>query len=221
MNIEYFLSVFPNVIKYAPQTIIMAVSAMMIACIFGLILALIRKSRLPVLTQLAAVYISFFRAIPMLVQLFLFYYGIPQIIPGLNDMSPVTAAIIGLSLKESAFLAEIFRAALNSVEKGQLEACLSVGMTKFQAYRRVILPQAAKNALPGSGNTFITLIKETALAFTLGVVEMFAQAKMMAAESFIFFETYLAIGLTYWGIVIVVSFLQKLLEKRLNRAYQQ
>lgn len=215
-DFEYMLSVFPNIIKYLPLTIIMAVSAMIMASILGLIVALIRNSRIPVLTQLAAVYISFFRAIPMLVQLFLFYFGLPQLIPAFNSMTALTAALIGLSLKEAAFLAEIFRAGLNSVDKGQLEAGLSVGMTKFQTYRRMILPQAARNALPGTGNTFITLIKETALAFTLGVAEMFAQAKMMAAESFKFFETYLAVGLLYWFIVIGVSSLQRVAEKELT-----
>ncbi|ASR49077.1 amino acid ABC transporter permease [Paenibacillus kribbensis] len=220
-DFEYMLSVFPNIIKYLPLTIIMAVTAMIMASILGLIVALIRNSRIPVLTQLAAVYISFFRAIPMLVQLFLFYFGLPQLIPAFNNMTALTAALIGLSLKEAAFLAEIFRAGLNSVDKGQLEAGLSVGMTKFQTYRRMILPQAARNALPGTGNTFITLIKETALAFTLGVAEMFAQAKMMAAESFKFFETYLAVGLLYWFIVIGVSSLQRVAEQRINRPYQQ
>ncbi|MEC0184307.1 amino acid ABC transporter permease [Paenibacillus peoriae] len=220
-DFEYMLSVFPNIIKYLPLTIIMAVTAMIMASILGLIVALIRNSRIPVLTQLAAVYISFFRAIPMLVQLFLFYFGLPQLIPAFNNMTALTAALIGLSLKEAAFLAEIFRAGLNSVDKGQLEAGLSVGMTKFQTYRRMILPQAARNALPGTGNTFITLIKETALAFTLGVAEMFAQAKMMAAESFKFFETYLAVGLLYWLIVIGVSSLQRVVEQRINRPYQQ
>ncbi|MBB1208535.1 ABC transporter permease subunit, partial [Klebsiella pneumoniae] len=90
-------------------------------------------------------------------------------------------AIIGLSLKNAAYLAEIFRAALNSVDEGQLEACLSVGMTKSQAYRRIIFPQAVRNALPATGNTFIGLLKETSLAFTLGVMEMFAQGKMYAS----------------------------------------
>ncbi|MEH7590836.1 amino acid ABC transporter permease [Priestia megaterium] len=220
-DFQYMITVFPNVIKYLWQSLSMAVSAMILASILGLILALVRNSRIPVLTQLVAVYISFFRAIPMLVQLFLFYFGLPQLFPVFDGISAVTAAIIGFSLKESAFLAEIFRAALNSVEKGQLEACLSVGMTRVQSYLRVIFPQALRNALPGAGNTFITLIKESALAFTLGVAEMFAQAKMMAAASFNFFETYLAIALIYWLVVIVVTLLQQQLEKRINRPYIQ
>ncbi|GIQ65256.1 hypothetical protein PACILC2_38240 [Paenibacillus cisolokensis] len=117
-------------------------------------------------------------------------------------------------------MAEIFRAAFISVDKGQMEACITGGMTKVQAYRRIILPQAARNALPATGNIFISLIKETSLAFTLGVVEIFAEAKMQAAESFRFFEAYLAVALIYWGLIIVYSYLQKLLEKYLDRPYR-
>ena len=193
---------------------------MVFAIILGLVLAFIRNSKVPVLYEIAGLYISFFRAIPMLVQLFLIYYGLPQLFPAFTAMEALTAAIIGLSLKESAYLAEIFRAALNSVDKGQLEACLSVGMTKVQAYRRILLPQATRNALPATGNQFISLIKETSLAFTLGVVELFAEAKIMAAESLKFFETYLAVAIVYWILIILYSYFQRLFEKRLGRPYQ-
>ncbi|WP_460267461.1 amino acid ABC transporter permease, partial [Clostridium tertium] len=138
--------------------------------------------------QLSKLYISFFRGVPTLVQLFLIYYGLPQLFPEMSKMTALTAAIIGLSLKNAAYLAEIFRAALNSVDDGQLEACLSVGMTKLQAYRRIILPQAIRNAIPATGNTFIGLLKETSLAFTLGVMEMFAQGKMYASGNLKYFE---------------------------------
>lgn len=173
----FMFSAFPALIEALPITLLMAVAAMVFAVIGGLILALITKNRIPVLHQLSKVYISFFRGVPTLVQLFLIYYGLPQLFPGMSKMTALTAAIIGLSLKNAAYLAEIFRAALNSVDEGQLEACLSVGMTKSQAYRRIIFPQAVRNALPATGNTFIGLLKETSLAFTLGVMEMFAQGK--------------------------------------------
>jgi putative amino-acid transport system permease protein len=97
---------------------------------------------------------------------------------------------------------------------------LTGGMTKFQAYRRIIMPQALRNALPGTGNTFISLIKETSLAFTLGVVDIFAEAKMQAAESFRFFEAYLAVALIYWVLIVVYTYLQQLLEKYLERPYR-
>lgn len=219
-DFQYMLEVFPEIIKYLPLTLLIAIVSMFFSIIIGLVLAFIRNSKVPVLHQIAGLYISFFRAIPMLVQLFLIYYGLPQIFPALSTMEALTAAIIGFSLKESAYLAEIFRAALNSVEKGQLEACLSVGMTKAQAYWRIILPQATQNALPATGNQFISLIKETSLAFTLGVVELFAQGKIMAAASFKFFETYLAVAIVYWVLIIIYSYIQQLLENRLDRPYR-
>ena len=223
MNLEldfgYFVEIFPALLKLIPFTLFLAVISMVFSVIGGLILALITRSNIPVLKQLATIYISFFRAIPTLVQLFLIYYGLPQIFPALTGMTAVTAAILGLSLKQSAFLAEIFRAALNSVEKGQVEACLSVGMTKAQALRRVVLPQATRNAIPASSNVFIGLIKETSLAFTLGIVELFAQGKILAASSLKFFETYLALALLYWVMIILVTLIQQVVEKRMEKPY--
>lgn len=222
MNFDpsYMIELLPKIAKYIPITLFIAVIAMIIAVIIGLVLALMRNSQNRPLRSAAGVYISFFRAIPMLVQLFLIYYGLPQLFPFFTKMDAVTAAIIGFGFKQAAFLAEIFRGAFLSVEKGQMEACLTGGMTRVQAYRRVILPQAARIALPATGNIFISLVKETSLAFTLGVVEIFAEAKMQAAESFRFFEAYLAVALIYWGLIVVYSYLQERLEKFLDRPYR-
>ncbi|MFK9094451.1 amino acid ABC transporter permease [Bacillus salipaludis] len=219
LDFGYLVDILPELLTFIPLTLFLAVISMIFSIIGGLILALITRSNIPVLKQLATIYISFFRAIPTLVQLFLIYYGLPQIFPALSTMNAITAAILGLSLKQSAFLAEIFRAALNSVDKGQVEACLSVGMTKAQAFRRIVLPQAARNAIPASSNVFIGLIKETSLAFTLGVVELFAQGKILAAGSLKFFETYLALALLYWFMIIVFTLIQQALEKRMEKPY--
>ncbi|MFM1652127.1 amino acid ABC transporter permease [Brevibacillus sp. B_LB10_24] len=217
---QYMLEVFPTLLKYLPLTLVMAVVSMVFAILIGLFMAVMTKNRIPVIYQLATVYISFFRGTPTLVQLFLIYYGLPQLFPSFSVLNALSAAIIGLSLKNSAYLAEIFRAALNSVDEGQLEACLSVGMTRIQAYRRIILPQATRNAIPATGNTFIGLLKETSLAFTLGVAELFAQGKMMASASLKFFETYLAVAIVYWFVTIVYSFLQQFVENKLSKPYK-
>ncbi|ADV94775.1 MULTISPECIES: amino acid ABC transporter permease [Bacillus] len=217
---EFMISAFPTLIQALPITLFMAIAAMIFAIIGGLILALITKNKIPVLHQLSKLYISFFRGVPTLVQLFLIYYGLPQLFPEMSKMTALTAAIIGLSLKNAAYLAEIFRAALNSVDDGQLEACLSVGMTKFQAYRRIILPQAIRNAIPATGNTFIGLLKETSLAFTLGVMEMFAQGKMYASGNLKYFETYLAVAIVYWVLTIIYSMLQDLFERAMSKPYR-
>ncbi len=217
---EFMISAFPTLIQALPITLFMAIAAMIFAIIGGLILALITKNKIPVLHQLSKLFISFFRGVPTLVQLFLIYYGLPQLFPEMSKMTALTAAIIGLSLKNAAYLAEIFRAALNSVDDGQLEACLSVGMTKLQAYRRIILPQAIRNAIPATGNTFIGLLKETSLAFTLGVMEMFAQGKMYASGNLKYFETYLAVAIVYWVLTIIYSLLQDLFERAMSKPYR-
>ncbi|XXC22529.1 amino acid ABC transporter permease [Bacillus subtilis] len=217
---EFMISAFPTLIQALPITLFMAIAAMIFAIIGGLILALITKNKIPVLHQLSKLYISFFRGVPTLVQLFLIYYGLPQLFPEMSKMTALTAAIIGLSLKNAAYLAEIFRAALNSVDDGQLEACLSVGMTKFQAYRRIILPQAIRNAILATGNTFIGLLKETSLAFTLGVMEMFAQGKMYASGNLKYFETYLAVAIVYWVLTMIYSMLQDLFERAMSKPYR-
>lgn len=223
MNIDfaYLLKVFPQVLLYLPTTLLLAVVSMIFAMILGLVLALLRESKITVLVKVIEFYISLFRGIPSLVQLFIIYFGLPQLFPALSDLSAMSAAIIGFSLKTSAYMAEIFRAALASVDWGQTEAGLSIGMNRSQIYRRIVLPQAMLNALPATGNTFISLIKDTSVAFALGVSELFAEGKMIAAESLRFFETFLVVGLIYWLVIIVYSRLQNWLEKKLNHSLQR
>lgn len=218
-DVNYMLEVFPSIVSYVPTTLMLSIISMFFAVIIGLVIALLKRSEIPGLTQFATLYISLFRGMPTLVQLFIIYYGLPQIFPGMSNLQASQAAIIGFSLKESSYLAEIFRAALGSVDKGQMEAGLAVGMKKVKIYTRIILPQAAVNALPATGNTFISLIKESSLAFTLGITELFAEGKMLAAASLRFFETYLVVGLVYWGLIIIYSFFQRLVEKALSKPY--
>ncbi|AYD40932.1 amino acid ABC transporter permease [Clostridium fermenticellae] len=218
-NVKYIADLFKSIIKYTPLDVSIAILSMAFAVVIGLLIALIRNNKIPVLSQLASFYVLFFRAVPTLVELFLIYYGLPQLFKSFSSMNAFTASIIGLSLKESAYLGEIFRAALNSVDKGQLEACLGVGISKFQAYRRIIIPQAALNALPATGNTFISLIKETSLVFTLGVTELFAQGKILAAASMNFFQTYLVVAIIYCLLVGIASIFLRFIERRLSRPY--
>ncbi|WP_435529438.1 amino acid ABC transporter permease, partial [Peribacillus simplex] len=214
---QYMLEISLQIVKVIPITLVLAIISMVLAIIIGLVVALIRNSNIFGITHLAGLYISLFRGMPTLVQLFIIYYGLPQLFPSLSTMEAITAAIIGFSLKESSYLAEIFRAGLNSVDKGQMEAGLATGMKRVQIYSRIILPQAALNALPATGNTFISLIKETSLAFTLGITELFAEGKMIASANMRFFETYLVVGLIYWLLVILYSWIQKYLEIWLSK----
>ncbi|WP_369964865.1 amino acid ABC transporter permease [Mammaliicoccus lentus] len=205
---------------YLPITLMLAIVSLILSIIAGLIIALILRAKIPVLKEIAIVYISFFRSIPSLVQLFLIYYGLPQLIPGMRVIDALTAAIIGLSIKNAAYLAEIFRAAITSVDKGQFEAAHSIGLSKTQTYIKIVLPQATRNAIPASGNIFIGLIKETSLVFTLGVTEIFAKSKLLSSASYKYLETFLAVAIVYWLITIIYTYLQSLLEKKLNKPYE-
>ena len=169
----------------------------------------------------AHLYISFFRGTPVLVQLLIIYFGLPQIFPAINSMSALNAVILGLSLNTSTYLAEIFRAAIDSVDKGQLEASLASGLSMFKASSRILFPQACRNAIPATGNVYIGLIKNSSLAFTLGVSELLAAGKMVATESLKFFEAYFAVALVYWALTIIFSECQRRLEKHLSKPYVQ
>ncbi|SGY93439.1 Putative amino-acid ABC transporter, permease protein [Moritella viscosa] len=134
-------------------------------------------------------------------------------------MDAFTASVIGLTLHFAAYKAESIRAAIMAVDKSQMEASLSIGMTSSQAMRRIVLPQAARIATPSLMNYFIDMIKSTSLAFTLGVTEIMAKTQMEASSSFYFFESYLAVALIYWAVVLVFTQMQVHLERYLNKAY--
>ncbi|TCV95194.1 amino acid ABC transporter permease [Biostraticola tofi] len=218
-DLGFMITALPALIAYLPMTLFLAVTSMIIASLMGLLLAVLIRHRTPLLSHLAELYISFFRSVPTLVTLFIFYFGIPQLFPGISFINAISATIIALSFKNAANLAEEFRGAMSSVDPGQMEACLSVGLTRWQGFRRVILPQTVRIAIPGMSNYLIMLIKESSLAFTVGVTEIFSQTKIIASNSFRFLESYIAVALIYWAVTILLTLLQKRLETRLNRPY--
>ncbi|WBU62702.1 amino acid ABC transporter permease [Paracoccus aerodenitrificans] len=219
LDLDYMLGLVPVILGYVPLTLFMAVMAMLMALILASMLAVERVFRVPVLDWLVMLFISFFRGTPLLVQLFLFYYGLPQVLAFLTQINGVTAAIMGLTLHFSAYMAESIRAAITGVDRSQWEAARSIGMTQWQMMRRIILPQATRVAAPTLVNYFIDMIKSTSLAFTLGVTEMMGAAQKEAAGSFLYFEAFLVVAIIYWIIVEVLSQGQKRLEIFLNRAY--
>ena len=219
-DLAYMLEIIPELLVYIPITLYLAIVSMIIAVAIGVVLSLLLVNKTPVLLQLSKLYISFFRGTPVLVQLLMIYFGLPHLFPWLNSLSAVNAAIIAFSLNTSAYLAEIFRAALISVDKGQTEAAISTGLTYRQAVWGIVLPQAVRNAVPATGNMFIGLIKNSSLAFTIGVTELLAQGKLLATATLQFFEAYLAVGIIYWGMTIIYSWVQRWYEARINRPYE-
>lgn len=218
LNIAYMLDLIPVIAGYVPLTMFMAVVSMIAALVLAAILAIVRVMRIPVVDQIVAVFISFFRGTPLLVQLFLFYFGLPQIFSFLVEIDGVTAAILGLTLHFSAYMAESIRGAILGVDRSQWEAAESIGMTQIQLLRRIILPQAARTVAPTLMNYFIDIIKSTSLAFTLGVTEMMGAAQKEAAGSFLYVETFLVVAIFYWVIVEVLSVGQRWMERHLGKA---
>lgn len=226
-NWQFALEHVPDVLKGVPITLLIAVIAIVIGSILGLAMALARIYKVRVLHEAAAVFVSFIRGTPLLVQLYVFFYGVPVLVDWLNKtwslgweadhISPLFYAFIVYSLNAAAYTAEIFRAAINSIPGGQMEACHSVGMTTWQGLRRIVFPQMIIMALPNMGNIFINLIKSTSLAFAVKVVEILAISKMLANQGYNFLEMYLVAAVVYWIICILLEVLFYLLEKRLSQ----
>ncbi len=221
-----FLSSFLPIIKQAPESLFITAIAMVFGLILGLLLALVRLNKIPILNQIRAVFVSFIRGTPIIVQLFLSYTGIPLILKAINmnygtnltvNILPASLfVIVAFALNEGAYNSETIRAAIQSVDKGQIEAARSLGMTNFQVFWRVTLPEAATVATAPLGNALIGLLKSTSLAFTAGVVEMTAQAQIIGGSTFRQFEAYLTLALVYWPICIVFEILIRLIERKLS-----
>lgn len=207
----------PALLDGALYTIALSLGGMFFGLILGFLLALSRLYGPKPLQWLTRFYVSFFRGTPLLVQLFIIYYGLPQF--GL-ELSPLPAALIGFALNTAAYTAEILRAAIASIDHGQWEAAASLGMSRRQTLMRIIMPQAARTALPPLGNSFISLVKDTSLAATIQVPELFRQAQLITARTFEIFAMYLSAALLYWAVASVLSALQTRLENRVNQSYQ-
>ncbi|ADL13772.1 amino acid ABC transporter permease [Acetohalobium arabaticum] len=218
-SFDFALNLFPLMLKRLNITLGMSLLSLLFGIIIAIIIAIIIQTKVKILYPLTKVYVSFFRGTPLITQLFFLYFGLPQLIPVLKEASGFTIAIMGLSLNSGAYMSEAIRGAISSVEKGQMEAALSVGMTYLQAMKRIILPQAARVAIPALSNSFINIIKGTALTFTIGVTEVMATAQMEGAAAYRYFEAFTNVIIIYWGIVQLFSYLQKKLEIKMNKAY--
>ncbi|MBZ2169663.1 amino acid ABC transporter permease [Marinobacter sp. F4216] len=221
LDVDYMLGLVPVLLGYLPLTLQLASIGMLLALILACLFAVVRVLKIPVLNQFTIVFISFFRGTPLLVQLFLFYYGLPQLFSALTVIDGITATIMGLTMHFAAYMAESIRAAIVGVDRSQTEAALSIGMTNGQLMRRIILPQATRVALPTLMNYFIDMIKATSLAFTLGVTELMGATQKEASGSFLYFEAFIVAAVMYWIVVEILSWLQGNLETRLNKAYSR
>ncbi len=206
----------PLMLKGAAWTLLLAVASVFFGAIIGTIVAVTRLAKVPGLSQFATLYVSCMRGTPLLVQLFVIYFGLPSI--GIQ-FDPISAGILGLSLNVGAYLSETIRGAINGVEHGQWNAARSLGLTQAQTLRYVIGPQALRLAVPSLSNSLISLIKDTSLVSVIAVSELMLATKEVIATTFQPFPLYLAAAGIYWAMSASFETLQKKLEVRLNRSY--
>ncbi len=222
MNFGFIREALPQVLAAVPVTLEMAVLATVAGWILGILIAVVRRNHIPVVSQICAVFVSFIRGVPMVILLYVSYYALPMMIysaTGIDTTSipAIWYAIVALSLDQAAYSSEVFRAALDSVNRGQLEAAWSVGMTTWQAMRRIIFPQAMAVALPNLSGLFIGIIRGTALAYYVGVYEITATANLLATPGLNFIEAYVMTTLIYELISFICNRLFGSAENRLNR----
>ncbi|HBO9956092.1 TPA: amino acid ABC transporter permease [Pseudomonas aeruginosa] len=210
--VELLGMAWPFLLQGAMYTVLFAAVSMVLGLILGFSVAVVRVTKVPVVSQIAAVYVSAFRGTPLLVQIFVLYYGLPSV--GI-EFTPVTAGILALTLNVAAYLSESMRGAILGIDKGQWEAGLSVGLTWGQTLWNIITPQALRLAVPSLSNSLISLIKDTSLISVITVTELMLATKEVIAETFQPLPLYLAAA-GIWLLSALFERVQKALENRLT-----
>ncbi|MFT8888669.1 MAG: amino acid ABC transporter permease [Ethanoligenens sp.] len=219
----YALTCFLPVLSKLNVTMYMTLMSTLFALLGGIVFAAILRTRVPVLDKIVYFISSFLKAVPPLVLLFIFYYSMPTILVALgvhyNQQNPpkLAFAIIAFSITYIPYMSDMILSALGTIPKGQMEACHAVGMTTWQGMTRIVLPQVVVVAIPVFGNHFVNILKATAIAYMVTIVEMMGAAKNYAAENQMFLEAYVVAALVYWGICIFFDWLFARLEKRAGR----
>mgnify|MGYP000251946475 CR=1 FL=1 len=211
---ELFLESFPKIfVSGIIMTLPLALVSFIFAMIIAIVCAMVQYAKVPIMKYVVQFYIWIFRGTPMLVQLFIMYFGMQSI--GVR-ISAMTAAIIVFSLNTGAYCSETIRGCLESVPKGQMEAGYCVGMSYMQIMWHVVLPQAFRTAFPSLGNSLISMVKDTSLASNITVVEMFMRTRQIIGRTYVYLPLYIEVAVVYLLFCSVISWLQKLGEKKLN-----
>lgn len=223
----YIVGSFDYVIRYLPVTLGLTLASVLLGTVLGLFSAVAEILRLPVFRQIARGYVLICRSLPNMVLLYLVYYGLPILFLVLHDKTGIhvpyehvpalSIAILGLGLHTGAYLSENFRAAIQSVRTGQVEAALALGMTWPQVFRRVIFPQASVFALPLFANQFLNTMKSTSICFVITVIELFGAAKLFCEDNSQYFEAYITVACLYWAMGAIFETIFSRLEFHLSR----
>ena len=223
----FIAEAFPQVLASVPLTLLLVFVSIPIGWALGILIALVKNAKVPVLYQLSVVFVSFMRSVPMVVILFVAYYSVPLIIQSdtssigllvdVNAVPSAAYAICAFVLDQAAYSSEVFRSAILAVDKGQIEAAQSVGMTKPVAYVRIVLPQAITSALPNLNGLFVGLVQGTSLAYFVGVYEVMATSNLLATSSYAYIEAYLMATVIYEVLSFIFNRIFRVIEARASR----
>lgn len=222
-HVHFFLECIPKLIKAVPLTLYLTIWAFIVGLIFGLILAVIRYKKIPVLNEIARFYVSFIQGTPVMLQLYLVYYVLPYVIGlilnGMGfrfsaSMIPVSIlVIIALALNVAGFMAETIRGGLNALGEGEIEAAYSIGMTTPMVYRRVIIPEVFVLSIPNLSTNLINILHESSLAYFVTLLEVTGTARILAHNNWFYFESFAASGVIYWVLTAIIELVTMGLEK--------
>ncbi|MEC9490682.1 MAG: amino acid ABC transporter permease [Halanaerobiales bacterium] len=209
--LDIFLNYYPVLFKGLGVTVFITIISCFSGTVFGVFLSLGKIYGNKLVSNLVTAFIAVIRGTPLLVQLFIIYYGLPAY--GVN-FSPITAAVISFIINSGAYQAEYLRGSIQSVSSGQLKAALSIGMTKWQGIFHIILPQALRRVIPAWTNEFIYMIKYSSLAYVIGAKELMTEAKLIASRNYQFFNVYLVTALIYLVVIIIFVYFFNRFEKK-------
>ncbi|MGB3518610.1 MAG: amino acid ABC transporter permease [Elainellaceae cyanobacterium] len=223
MRLDVILEALPNLLVGAGITLQLTVIVIFLGLIGGSLMGIARLSPIPAVRIATRIYVDFFRGTPLLVQIFMVYFGVPSLIQSMGSQfsfSRPAAAILALSLNAMAYIAEIVRSGIQSIELGQREASESLGLSPVQTMGYVIFPQAFRRIIPPLGNEFITLLKDTSLVAIIGYEELFRRGQLVVATNYRSFEIFGTVALVYLVMVVVLSQGFSWLENSLNPAHR-
>ncbi|MEK4487033.1 amino acid ABC transporter permease [Psychrobacillus sp. FSL H8-0484] len=206
----------PYILKGIGVTLQIVIGATIMGLVLGILLALCKIGKITVLRLLADFYTSIFRGTPLVLQLMLIFYAIPQLFD--IQIDPMPAAIIAFGLNSGAYISEVIRGGINAVDKGQQEASLALGIPYAKMMKDIILPQAMKNIMPALMNEFITLNKESAIVTVIGALDIMRRATVVGGSNYHYLEALIVAGVIYYIMTLILTFLGKMLEKRMRRS---
>lgn len=216
LDFSFLKEYFPVFLDGAMWTLMISAITVILGSILGMLLCIMKRSKIKILNFISTSYVEVIRGTPLLLQIYIVYFGLPSF--GLQ-LEVLPSCIIAISLNSAAYVSEIIRAGIEAVDKGQLEAARSLGMNEAIAMRLVVFPQAIKNILPPIGNEFVAIIKESSMASTIGVAELMYSSKMVTGATYKGFEPLMIIAIFYFIMTFTLGRIMAYLEKRFSKLW--